>query len=347
VQGDRIGGLVRSLHLPEAWERADRERKALPRLAWVLSRAVLGFALLSVVLVFVGEVRARRFPWRRALSWGAVAGLLSLVPAALEWEARVAQDYPSATPWELFRIVAWSAVGLRFVLYGLVVTMLVGTVFAVRRSAGMLVEGRWSRTARWEGLLLAGVGIATWAGLRQAVDLVRVHAPGPPRVRELFMIAEADSTWPWLYGYAELLQNGLFLLPLLALLAHLARHSLGKPRFYGLLALGLLLFVGGSARTMGEFVNAALILSLQVGGLIWISAYLFRGHDVAFVLAYVAGVGFVHGFNWLRQPLPSLQASGALLVLLVAGTLVLLVLRGRGGPSGRPETIAPDGAPEL
>lgn len=342
VQGDRIGSLEGRMHLPEAWTRADDEHKAINRLAWVASRGLLGLGLLLVALVFLREVRARHFPWRRALLGGAAVGSISLVPLALGWEARVAENYLATTPWGLFRIIAISAAGVRLLLYGLVAAIVIGTVLSVRRSARMLLEGRWDPASRRDGMLLALIGIVTWVGLKHAVDWVHVHGPGHAQVGDLFMISEAASAWPWLNGYAQLLQNGLLLLPLLALLVHVGRFWLGRWRFFALLALAVLLFAAGAARNLPDFANAAFATGLQLGGLVWLGAFVFRGNDLAFVLAYVAGVGFMHAIQWLQQPLRSLQISGAILALLVTATLAVLL--GKGSPGNGTErkgTLAP------
>jgi hypothetical protein len=164
--------------------------------------------------------------------------------------------------------------------------------------------------------------------LKHIVDLVRAHFATQARVGELFFISEAASSWPWLHSFGQLLLNGLLLLPLLVLLSVLARRRIGKLRFYSLLVSGVLLFVGGLAHDVAEFAVAGAIVLLQLGGMIYLAEFLFRGHDLAFVFAYLAGVGFVHAFEWLQQPVTNLQISGGLLALLVAAALVVLALLG-------------------
>ncbi len=326
VQGERVGRLHRYLHVPEEWLRAQRERGLMQRLAWVLGRALLGSGILMVTLLFVGQVRSRRFPWRRALRWGSLAGALALLGFVLEWEARVATSYPSSTPWALFRVLAVSVAGVRVLVLGMLAAMLIGTLLAVRPETRALLSGR-SGTSRRDAVLLTLIGVATLCGLRQAAAVVQAAGSAHLRVGDLFSLDAAASPLPWLDGACTLFLQGMLALSLFGLLAHLAQRAIGPTRFLLVLVAGVLLFAGGNATDVLEWGMSALLLTLRVGGLLWLTCFLYRGHDLAYLLTYLAGLGGLTVFEWLQQPEGGLRISAGLLGLLVAAVILWFVRR--------------------
>jgi hypothetical protein len=204
---------------------------------------------------------------------------------------------------------------------GMLAAMLIGTLLAVRPETRALLSGR-SGTSRRDAVLLTLIGVATLCGLRQAAAVVQAAGSAHLRVGDLFSLDAAASPLPWLDGACTLFLQGMLALSLFGLLAHLAQRAIGPTRFLLVLVAGVLLFAGGNATDVLEWGMSALLLTLRVGGLLWLTCFLYRGHDLAYLLTYLAGLGGLTVFEWLQQPEGGLRISAGLLGLVVAAVVL-------------------------
>jgi hypothetical protein len=337
VRGSDVGGLRPYMHLPESWRRADEERSVLERILWVLSRGVVGAVVLGLVVLFVVEVRARRFPWKRALRWGALAAALSLVLVLLQWQSELVTRYETNVPWDLFQVLAIIGVVLQVLLVALLAAMLLGTMFALRPQTASVLSGGHDRAYVRDALLLALVGLLLQVGLARFGAVLTDRAARWADIDSLPAFAAAAHPLPWLGLLLGLLRTALFVLPSIALLVTVARHGLGRKRTALFLAAAAVLFAADGARSLPQFGLQLAMGGVTLGMAVLVVGWLFRGNELAYLLVFLAGRGIATGVEWIRHP--ALRVNGIVFTLLVLAVSALVVWAAR-----RP---APGGAPRL
>lgn len=327
VRGGEVGAFRPYVHLPEAWLRSYEERSVLQWILWFLSRALLGALGVGLVVLFVGEVRSGRFQWPRALRWGAVVGLLAAVQMLLGWNSEVIWRYQSAYPYGLFVMSAAISVLLRFLVAGLGAAVLLGTLFAVRPAAQRLLSGRHDRRAVDDALWLALVGIALQVGVRRLALVLTSLGAQHAHIRDLLVLPAAAQGLPWLDVYLGQVRNALWLLPVVALSAHVAARHLGRRWSLAVLGLAVIVWAGEGAHTAGEFGLQLAIGLWGATALAFVFVYLFRGNDLAYLLAFVGGRGLGAVITWLQQPDQAARATGFVAAALLLLTLLAVVMR--------------------
>jgi hypothetical protein len=263
----------------------------LQQILVVLSRGVIFAALLGVVALFVLTVRARRFPWAPALKWGVAAALLSLALMALRWHSDVMMRYDTSIPYRLFLVTASVGMVVQMLLIGLLTAMVAGTVLAVRPQVARLWKGGWERRSVRDAVLLAVLGFALGLGLRRFGVVMNSLAPQHADIDDLLVLAAAARPLPWLDVFLDQIRSALLLLPTIAALLFVARRHLGIPRSLGILAVTVLLFAAEGARTPAAFGLQLAIGTVTAALAVFALAYLFRDHDLAYVLAFLGGRG--------------------------------------------------------
>jgi membrane protease YdiL (CAAX protease family) len=327
VRGGAVGAFRPYVHLPEAWLRAYEERSVLQWILWFLSRALLGALGVGLVVLFVGEVRSRRFQWPAALRWGTVVGLLAAVQMLLGWNSEVIWRYHAAYPYGLFVMSAAISVLLRFLVVGLLAAVLLGTLFAVRPAARRVLAGGPDRRSLNDALLLALVGVLLHLGVRRLAVVLTSLGAQHAHIRDLLVLPAAAQSLPWLDVYLGQLRNALWLLPVVALAVHVAVRHLGRRWTLAALGLAVIVWAGEGAHTMGEF---GLQLALGLWGataLAFVFIHLFRGNDLAYLLAFVGGRGLGTVTTWLEQPDRTARSTGLVAAVLLLLTLLAVVWR--------------------
>jgi membrane protease YdiL (CAAX protease family) len=327
VKGGEVAGMRPYVHLPEAWLRAYEERSVVQRLLWVLSRGVLGAIVLAIVALFVAQVRARRFNWGEALRWGAAGAIMTLILFGLRWQSDIMMRYETNLPYQLFLVTAAITVLVPALFLGVVIAVLAGTTFAVRPTLRQLFahghDRRWVR----DGLLLALVGIVLQVGVRRLGAVLTAAGARHADIRELLLLPAAARPLPWLDVCIEQLQRALWALPLFALLVHVATRYLNRVQAVAALGIVLLLFAAEGAHSPAEFDLQLAIAGASAAMIVFTLGYLFRSHELAYVVAFIGGRMLGAAIEWMSQPAPGAFATGLGLVLVLLGVLALLCWR--------------------
>src|SRR5262249_30745746 len=276
------------LHLPEAWERAYDETSVLQHIVRLASRGMLVALFLVPVALFVDQVRARRFPLRRALPWGIATGVLSLAAMGLRWQSDVLWGYdPERQPYQLFVTAASISFAVQFVFFSIAAAALVGTLFAVRPQAERVFRGGHDERYARDALVLGGLGVLLQLGVRRLADVLSAIAPAHTGVSELFLMPAAARPAPWMDEFSDLSRSVLFYIPMFALVVHAAQRWLGPRRALVVAAAGLALWAGDGARSLAEFGLQCAVGWVALGALLFVLFVLFRGNDLAYVLSYL------------------------------------------------------------
>jgi len=331
VRGGEVAGLRPYVHLPESWVRNDEERSALQHVARVGGLSVYGMAMVLLVVQFVMMVRARRFPWRTALWWGVAGAVVQLALTELRWDSDLVMRYETNVPYSLFRIGAAVSAGLQAVVVGLVITVAVGTTFALRPEARRLWTSRWSPVWVRDGCVLAAIGVVLGIGLRR-VEAVLTDVAGPHAdIGGLLMIPSAATPVPWLDAFLAGLRSAVLLLTSFAILAQsLASH--GNRRKIVLMAgAAVILLAANGARSPAQLLFK-LAESAVLGSVLLFAIWgLLRDHVLAYVLAILGARLLAATLGWMQHP--ALRPQGAVLAAAWLATLavvILLVRRGAG-----------------
>jgi hypothetical protein len=317
--------------------RADEERSVLQRILPVLSLGLLVVAALGIVMLFVDQVRKRRFLWGDGLKWGVLAAALAAILAAQRWDSVIMMNYESSMPYQLFLVGVAILIFAILVLAGLTAAVLVGTAFGVRPQARALLRGGHDR--RWvrDGILFGLLAVVLLVGADRLHVVLTAFGARYLQIGELFDLPAVARPMPWLDVFADQLLRGILWLPALALAVHMVTRYIGEKRALGLLGIALVLFAAEGARSLPEF-GFDLLRGAAVAGLgVFVLSRLLRGNDLAYLVALLVGRGVVAVAPWFSQPAPGAVLTGAIVAVLLAATVALLVAlaarRAYGGAS--------------
>jgi hypothetical protein len=159
-------------------------------------------------------------------------------------------------------------------------------------------------------------------------------------IDELFALDGAARPLPALDLVAGQVRGALFGLPVLALVAHMVRRWLGLRWAAGVLAAALVLFAGEGARSLPEFGIGLLSGGIEAAVFLFAFAWLFRGNDLAYVLAFVGGRALAAVAPWFTQKAPGAMQTGAIAAGLMIALLAWVVWRAGRGNRRSPEAAA-------
>jgi membrane protease YdiL (CAAX protease family) len=345
VVGGEVVDLRRDVRLPEAVERANRER-ASRRLTFAAAGGLLalgvavGLAMRALRRAPREELPAgrARLGRRGALLVGAAAALVTLATQINGFEGTLA-DWPTQQPWSVF---LWGAVlsgALAAVMFGAAVAGGWSLLDALRRRAALpwAPEGR----AGVREAAVAGLGLAAAPTLLALLaDRVR---PDPWPTMPATVLGER---LPWLAealtGPSAMLLQPLGLIAVLALLLAVRRPW---ARAATLAALALCLVpVLMDDRGIASTALASLAGAAGVAALVWAFG---RGSVLAWIFA--GGFGAIlGGLRGVRDATTSADRIAAMVAIAVAALVVWLVWRSRGAmpqPSSDLEAPAPEPLP--
>jgi hypothetical protein len=304
ISGDRVVDTPRFIHVPEEWERAERNRVQRNGI-FSLASALVVAALLGagVIGAIVGWTR-KVFSWRVfLLFFGLLVGANALARAN-DWPSVVA-GFSTAQPWNT---------QLLTVLAGLVVSLLF-LAFVLALVNGF--AGRWSGLAAAPGnpmtvgvpLGLLAAGVFTAAG--------RFEIPLAPLWADY---GSAGSQLPWLgvalSGWISYVAETTFLVLLIVALDRFSRCWTRRRAFFVALlpVLGIAVAGAGSVESFPSWlISGVLTGALLLGAYIWIIRY-----NLALLPFAVAGFVLLDrlGQAWL-QAFPGALAGNIVAILLV------------------------------
>jgi hypothetical protein len=342
VVGNELVDLRRDVKLPEAVERANRER-ASRRLTLTAGGGLLALAL-AVGLAMRALRRApreelpagrARLGRRGAVLVGTVAALVTLATQVNGFEGTVT-DWPTEQPWSVFLSAALLSGVLGTVMFGAVVAGGWALLDALRRRAALPWVPAGPDGVRQAAL--AGLGLAaapTLLGL--LADRLRPD-PWPPMPATVL-----GERLPWLAealaGPSAMLLQPLGLIAVLGLLLGV-RSPLLRAAALGAIVLCLVPALAGD-RGLLATMPVALAGAAGVAALIWAFG---RGSVLAWVFA--GGFGAVlGGLRSVRDAAIAADRIAALLTIVVAALVLWLVWR---SPGVMPQEsgAAPDPLPE-
>jgi hypothetical protein len=327
VAGDEPLVVRRSVELPEAFLRADRERRS----TGMLIAALCGLILIGGIITGVLMVTKRRpivlqdgvldtratMILLGALVVLAVLGSLNAMPAALF-------SYDTAEPWSRFVGTRWlglvSTIPLSLVVLG--VWLALG---ALRRRIGIpMLAGEPSRAAS-NDMLVAGVGLG---GLFFAVSRLGELVPGKgmPRVPSTLLTESA----PFLGGLTSMPSATLMMvsglgIPILMVMG-LAKSWVAR----GLMAAGmggllLAILVATAPATDMDFTRSAALAATVV-----LMAIALRAWASSAALSWIVAALVLQGLGGLRSAVYSptwREHVAGVLVLVLAGGLITVIAR--------------------
>jgi hypothetical protein len=325
LRADVVGGAVvdvrREVTLPEAVERADRERASRRLVAGAvggLAVAGLAFALaLRALRRAPREGVGGRLGRRGALLVGAAAALVALAPQANGVEATLS-DWPTEQPWPLYLAAAALSAVLGAAVYGGVLAGGWSLLDALRRRAALpwVPAGPDGR----RDALLAGLGLA---GAPTVAGLLAERLG--PDAWPAFPATTLGERLPWLAqaldGVGAMLVQPLALIAVLTFLLAV-RGTLARVGVLAAVAVGLTPIALGDrsalptlAAALGAVAAAAALV--QAFG---------RGSVAAWVLGGVLGAAF-GALRDLRTAVSGADQGAAVVALILDAVLMALIWR--------------------
>jgi hypothetical protein len=330
VAGDEVAHVYRFLHLPEDWEREERNRATLLNVVRLAAAGGLFLAFMAAVGVAVVQWARKKLAVGMFLRFGALTLVLGFATFVNAWPAgRI--FFSTAQPYELQMLI--QAVGV----IGVGIAAL-GVAFAVG-----LVHGLGNAVPPSEsGSVLPGLGLgALMAGLAALGGRL-----GPSLAPPWADFSGADAWVPSVAtASADLMGfvtgTTLFLLLFAAVDRLSGRWSRRKGHTVALFLAAGLVFAG--ARGVDSL--PAWLAAGAVEGLILLAAYvLVLRHDLSLVPPAVA-VTFVLGAlpDAMSRPYPGVLAGHAAVILLVA-LLAVYWTKAFRTPQDDPQGVADRGA---
>ena len=338
VVGRELVDIRRDVRLPEAWERAERERES--------RRAVFSVAggLAALALIMALAVRALRRPPREdlragrtrlgrraAVLIGLVAALVTLATQANGLDTMLS-DWPTEQPWSVYLSSALLSAVVGAAVLGLVSAGAWSFLDALRRRAAIpwIPDGPDGRRSA----LLAGLGLA---GVPTLVSLIaeRVQVESWPAAPTTVLGERVPILAQALAGVSAALQQPLGLAAVLVLLLAV-RRPWARAGVLGLLTLCLLPAVP-SDRSLVLVVLAALGATAAAAALIWAYG---RGSVAAWACAGLTGA-ILTGLRGVRTSATTTDAIAAVVSAVAAALVLALCWRASGAMNHESEPDSP------
>ncbi len=326
VQGDAVGSWSRTIKIPEDWRRQREKRTLLTEILRWLKFPFLAFFAVFAILATIRKIRDGAIPWKLAFSGGAVAGLATLVRIAVTTDtfwARYDTSVPASAHFVVIAIGMFLGAVL-FAILGMIVTGLAGALWPdaatmFRREARAL----YARDALVAGIVSAGLVLGASA-LRRIVGAM---FPSGTLVTDAAWPAGIEAAVPFLAALANSISGMLFAATLFGIVAGLLfRHFRSLGVRAALLAMFVVSFLPGMARTLPEYAVAALGLAIVAGSVIVLASCFLRRNPLAWLSAAFFGPSIVGAMRLVTQDGGGYRLDGILVLAIVAAWAVFLAL---------------------
>jgi hypothetical protein len=277
IAGDEVVDSFRFVHLPEEWERADRNRGMLTQLIGIVCTVLMVFIFIAGGVTAIVRWSRRRFAAGSFVTFAALLFLLGLVQVVNRWPV-ITSSFSTAQPYMLQLSVAAGAAVVSTLLMAAFVALCIG--FVHRWVPAQPGEGR-------SGAMIAGValgvvvaGIVTLAG-RLAPSTQPTWGP----------FETAGAAVPLLGGALGPITGWIIMSALLMLVFGFV-HAMTRGWTRRRLPLGLLLVLFGLVLAGTGEVESALLWAgsgLIAGLLLLVGYILVLRHHMALIPVAAAG----------------------------------------------------------
>ncbi len=325
VQGDVVGSWTRSVWIPEEWRRKREKDTALTvTLRWLklpFLALLSGFAL----VLLIARIRAGEIAWMWALPAGGLVAAATLVRSALSLDSAWTR-YPTSIPAASYLVVILVGSFLAAIAAFVAAALVAGLAGALHPAAvSMLRRGNRSLYAR--DALVSGVAVLCLAlGAPVIARLLQIVVPGGSLIRGISGPTGVEAKIPFLFSLANSATSALFVAGLGAILAGVLTTYLRSPAWRAALAaLCVASFLPATARTLPEYLAAALTLAVVLGLVIAVVVFFLRDNPLAWLLGTWIGLGGAAGIR-LMQASEAYRFHGALAMAGVLAPAVWLLI---------------------
>jgi len=333
VQGDAVGAWTRAVKVPEDWRR-DREKQTALTVAVRWLKLPL-FALIAVfaVLLLAAKIRAGEVPWKFAFAAGLLVAVATLVRTALSVDALWAR-YSTSMPAGAYDVVV--AIGLLLGTLGAfvaatLVSALAGALYP--RAVTMLAASSRRQLAR-DALVSGCVALGLVLGLPTLSRLIAAMIPAGRLVSGVSWPTGIETSAPFLAALANAISATVFVAGLAAVAAGVVSKYFKSPARQALLvALLVLSFLPGAARTPAEYVVGSLSVGLTVAGVLVLIRFFLRDNPLAWMWSAWFGLGGSAAIRLLDNAAAPYRVYGVLLsAVILASAFRLYVTGSKPGP---------------
>jgi membrane protease YdiL (CAAX protease family) len=338
VQGDEVSGYRIFIKIPETWREAE-SRPTPGQLAQSFGRAaVIGVALIAVLLIFVRSLKSpdlARVPWR---SLGKLSILMLLAGIAI-YVNRVPQlllNYPTAWPLTTFYIILFITLIFIMAIYAAGAVLLLGlSWFFLERAFGPGCIPPWrglNATYFRDALCLALFGFAAVMGLNRLPALfarwpLLRHALGASVPENL------DALNPAVGALASSIAAAFLMVGLLGLAAALIAAYVRPVWMRAALMILYAALMATNVATPGAFFREAAFHLVVVAAVWYGVTHIARFNVLGYFLLASMIVLVPSAIELLEQPNPSLHANGYAVMAIALALLAWPLVRWQRGSS--------------
>jgi hypothetical protein len=335
--GSRLALLIPTIKVPESFLREYGRRSPAD---WILLAAkvvAIGSFVGMAVVLFLRLVRGGAFRWRRLIGPLLVA-FVAIAIALANSIPTLGRGYQTETPYELFQIVV--AISLTIGVIALVCAAAFGFVLfsgarpgwrAALRRSGSLSDA----FARAAVAAVGTAGLARWVAVGSS-RFPALFEPDPSLPRSLERLVPAYA------GFWSAASTVFSIAAAAATIALAARTPTARQPLGRALAVVAVLFALAptGARSAGEFAAAFVPEILMAAWLGFVAFGLLKDHAAAWALFGAFFFGGLEAAELLSQPAPPNQASGWVLVVLVALATAALIAGRRERAAAEPSAAS-------
>jgi hypothetical protein len=283
IAGDEIAAAGRLVHVPEEWQRRERDREGRLTIVKLLLSGVIALAGIAAVVMAVLEWTRGHIDRRASIIVAAIAFAFAVVGIANRWP-RFAMNLNTAEP--IGSQISIAIVGAIFA--GLLVALLCGLMagvgaWAARRQPPITLAGRLHPSLA--GFAVASIAAGAGALVGKLVPRMEPLWPG---------YAIEAAQWPALAAMLEGLQVLVSAGVVLFMLHWLTRVTATFTRWRWIATAVIVVALTGVAMVMGRGASSATAAGLVTGLVVAVSVYALLRFDYRAVPAFVAGGMLLH-----------------------------------------------------
>jgi membrane protease YdiL (CAAX protease family) len=333
IAGDHVIGTSRYFKLPEQWIR-QREASRIGNSILLGLESLLGIAVFALIIIlFVGQVRAGKIPWRRSL-WVGVALAVLMVLGELNGIPLIYQNYGTSIPLSNFWISVGVGLAVGPLLVGLLGWLTVALAASLYPDAWGIFSGAARRVWRRDAVIAIVLGVVSAAGVSQLIALIsnRFHTFAPVSIS--IFSGRMDTSSP---GFGVLMHALIYTVlgaAAIGVLIHLACSGWHR-RTWWMWPVALLILVGlgpSGAHSVQEYVAGWVMGFLPFAAAVAIAGWFFRSNILAYFAAIFCLQVAAPLVEMLSQPAMFFRWNGVLLLVLSLLVLVWMLAVGSRGP---------------